>query len=433
MVYRMSFILVALLAAALFLFQSLFLIKDNDIIKLNDQAYYYSYVRSALIDKDFNFVNEYNYFNFTDYKITKEGLPSNRYSIGFPLMVYPFYAAAHLSIPILNTIGLSIQKDGYSKLHQLSFCLGSIFYGIIGLYLCFLFLRKYYTEKVSSLSILILVLTTNIFYYYSIEPFMSELCSFFSVTLFLYLWQRTLTTERKLLFFGLGLAAGLMIIVRQQNAAFLAIVPIGYLWSRGSLPAMNVLNSTALIVGGILLGLVPQLFAWNEIFGSVVVDSYRGYSFTYKYEPKILQVLFSTKHGLISWHPVILLCLTGLFLSIRKHARIAVPFIVAFLLQLYIISSWYYWWFGYSFGHRGFVSCTLIFAFGIAYFINQNFVKNNPVKFATFFCLLSFWNMLLILSYLSDMIPKEDYFYWTDLFRDLMSLPQHIVSKLNSL
>ena len=385
-----------------------------------------------MIDGDLNLKNEYKHFKITNYKTSPIGLPINTYSIGFPLLVLPFYALAHGIITFLDYFGFGLRNFGYSLPYQIAFCLGSIFYGFLGLNLCFSFLKNFFSARISVLSLLLILFTTNLFYYISVEPFMSHACSFFSVSLFFYLWHKARTSDKRSYHFWLGIAAALMISVRQQNGVFLVVIPFGYLWAGVPARQRDLIKSATLIVIGLVLGLVPQMLAWKEIFGSWIVYSYGQQSFLYKYDPKILQVLFSSKHGLISWHPVIILCLIGLLLSIRKYPRLGVLFFTGFLLELYINSAWWCWWLGNSFGHRGFVASTLIFSFGLAYLLSQDNVKIQSWKFVTAACLLALWNMILAVSYLTKMIPQTKSFSWFSLFANIGQLPAHIIYRINN-
>ena len=429
---RIPFLGVALLAVFLFLLQAFFIVNHRVIIPENDPTYYYSYVRSVVIDRDLNFENEYRHFKINNYEMSPIGYPINKYSFGFPLLILPFFALTHCLIAFFYNLGFDLITDGYSIPYYLAFCLGSMFYGLIGINLCFSFLRTYFTEKISLISLLIIIFTTNLFYYFAVEPFISELCSFFGVTLFFYLWNRSLTSGNRLYYFGIGLAAGLMISIRQQNAAFIVVVLIGSLWNRKSLCIVDLLKSISLAVSGLLLGLVPQVLVWYKVWGSWIVYSYGEESFIYKYHPKILQVLFSTRHGLISWHPIVIICLIGVLASIKTYPRIAILFFMGFLSQLYINSSWHCWWLGSSFGHRGFIACTLIFSFGLAYMLSQNIVKIQSSTFIILSGILGLWNMLLAVSYLSKMIPQDDYFFWSDFLGNLGRLPAHILHTISS-
>lgn len=429
--YRVWFAAVTLLAIFLFLLQASFIVNYRQIIPKHDPTYYYSYVRSAVIDEDLNLKDEYKHFKINNYAVSPVGLPVNTYTIGFPLLVLPFYAITHGVITGLDDLGFKIRARGYGIPYQIAFCIGSIIYAFIGLNLCFSFLKNHFTEFISFISVIVVIFTTNLFYYIAAEPFMSHACSFFSVALFLYLWDKSTSGGNLSYCFWLGVAAGLMISVRQQNAAFVAVPLIGYFWNRGSVRVPDVLKTVTLAVSGLGLGLLPQFLAWKEMFGSWLVYSYGQQSFIYKFDPKVLQVLFSSRHGLLSWHPILIVCLMGLLFSKRKFPRIGVLFIIGFLLQLYINSSWWCWWLGNSFGNRGFVSCSLVFSFGLAYILSRGVVKINSWRFIASSAILGLWNLLLAVSYLTKMITQTKPLVWSDLFLNIWRLPMFVIYRMN--
>jgi len=431
--YRYIFCLALLIAVTIFLTQALFIIKQRNIIPVDDPSYYFSYVRSLIIDNDLDFTNEYNYFGITDYAFTPVGKLSNFYSIGFPILVLPFYAITHYLVLFFNMIGLSVISDGYSKVYQITFSLSGIFYGFAGLFICYLFLKEYFSESISSISIIILIITTNLFFYITISPYTSEPYSFFCVTLFVFLWQKTIFLHNKYILFFLGVTAGFMIMVRQQNAAFLILIVIGYISQINSLPMRTIFKEIVLITLGIFLSFLPQIMVWKIIYGSFFVYSYEDASFPYIFEPKILQVLLSTRHGLISWHPIIFICLVGIIISIRSYKIIGFSFFISFIIQLYIISSWWYWSLGYSFGNRGFIGCSSMFAFGMANILEIKIINKNMAIIIIFILTLSAWNIILSLLYLSGIIPIDDYFRWPDLIKNIHMLPERLLERIHSL
>lgn len=186
-----------------------------------------------------------------------------------------------------------------------------------------------------------------------------------------------------------------------------------------------------------LAGFVPvvaiQLLAWKAVFGSLLTYSYGSESFIYATSPKVLSVLFSSKHGLVSWNPVILFALAGLVVLAFSRPRMAWLFSIAFLLQLYIAASWHMWWFGNSFGNRSFINCTLIFMTGLAC-LTDRLGRRIPVAYIVALAtVLVAWNMVMILAYLSEMIPYADYFSWKDFVLGLGDMPEAILKKAGSL
>jgi len=431
--YQYSIFLMVIFAALLFMFQSIYLLGNKNIIGKDDPTYYFSYVRSLVVDHDLDLKNEYEHFGIYAYSTTPLGRPVNVYSFGLPLLVSPFYLVTHAILSTLSSAGFSVSTDGYGLPYQLVFSLAGIFYGMLGLSICYSMLSIYFNKKTTTLSVVTIMLCSNLFYYFEREPFMSELCSFFIVSLFFYLWHEIFIRVKSTCYYWFGLCAGMMVIVRQQNIGYFLVTAISTLvFIRSSLGTL-LPRRAYMVVAGIIIAVVPQMVVWQFVFGSPLVYSYGEQTFIYKFEPKLLQVLFSSKHGLISWHPIVIFCLVGLLMAVRKYKVLSITFISCFLLQLYINSSWVSWWFGYSFGHRGFIGCSLFFCFGLAFLFSQDFMANKQVISYMLVGLLACWNMLLMLAYLSGMVPMEGYFSWLDLFNNLYDLPSHVLGKIQQL
>jgi hypothetical protein len=79
-----------------------------------------------------------------------------------------------------------------------------------------------------------------------------------------------------------------------------------------------------------------------------------------------MATLFSVHRGLFVWNPTLLLGLLGLWLLRRRDPCLLKVLLVGFAIQLYVVSSWWAWDQGKSFGGRMFIVCTPIFALGLA-------------------------------------------------------------------
>jgi len=426
-----------ILSAIVFLVLTLFIDPRKDIIGTNDDGSYFSYVRSVVVDRDLDLANEYESLKITNFKYSPIGRPENKYSVGFPLTVLPFYLLTHIFVLILNFLGAGLDATGYSVIYQLSFSLGALVYGYAGLVISCKLAKRYFSDRISFLSVLAIFSSSNIIYYFMREPFMSHLSSFFSVALFLYMWSIVRDGEGgKGACFTLGAAAGLMIIIRQQDVTFLAVplvdALIGYARERKA-PWFLSAGKLVAALAGFLPLIAVQLFVWKAVFGSFLVYSYSGESFIYAASPKILEVLFSSKHGLISWNPIILAALAGLVLFMKARPRAGWLLLAAFLMQLYVNASWHMWWFGNSFGHRAFISSTPIFVIGLSALMDKANSRGRTAWAVLGVSILAAWNMVMVLAYLSEMIPYADYFSWWELILKLKELPAAVLRKIASL
>src|SRR3989304_5609745 len=94
-----------------------------------------------------------------------------------------------------------------------------------------------------------------------------------------------------------------------------------------------------LLVTGILLGFLPQIYLWKIFFDFYFPPYGWGYGFTFL-SPHISYVLFNIQNGLFILTPTIALGLFGLFLFWKKQKLISFMGIFYFLIQLYLIAWW---------------------------------------------------------------------------------------------
>jgi hypothetical protein len=127
----------------------------------------------------------------------------------------------------------------------------------------------------------------------------------------------------------------------------------------------------------------------------------------------IIKVLFSPVHGLFVWTPVVALSFVGLYLMYKKKKDIAAYLILAVALQLYFNSAIVDWHGSWSFGARRFVSCTVIFGLGLAYFIDFLKKKVSPKAISLTCFLFILWNLLLVaqVNYYHPLIDPRFPFY----------------------
>jgi hypothetical protein len=81
--------------------------------------------------------------------------------------------------------------------------------------------------------------------------------------------------------------------------------------------------------------------------------------------------------------------------------------IVCLFLHLYVVSSWYLWYFAWSFGHRAFVDALSLFALPLACFfggLQKALVKRSVIIVSTFFIAFTFY---LFIQYFQGVLPGE--------------------------
>ena len=364
----------------------LLVVFDNQYFRATaDGCEYFAHVRSLVIDLDLDFANENELFR-------TGGVPQH-FPFGSAVLWLPFYLVAHLWLGLLNLLGGSFNRDGFHNTYQMAVGLGTLTYGFIGLLMIYRIGRDYFAPRIIAAATMLLTAGSFLVWYLAIESSYTHGNSMFAVTLVLLLWYRT-RDERSLRQWGwLGLAAGLMVMVRWQNAVFLlfpavdaATMLMGLL--RNAPPADGedkAPSDTALSLGrslavfglGLFFGFLPQMNFWRVVNGGWLALPHGQAGQQWWSESLMVDVLFSSNHGLLAWHPIIYLAVLGIPLFLLRDFRLGGLLTLVFLIQIYINGAVATWWGGHAFGGRRFASCALLFALGLAAFIR--FLQERPL------------------------------------------------------
>lgn len=415
---RPGALLVALFVIFLLVYgASIFLIpKRYGRLIVGDGIYYYVYLRSAVLDGDLNFQNDYEIyqsFNTQDLRKKQEmlerktpiGMPANLFSVGPAVLWAPLFLLTHFGAALLHQTG-----DGYALWEQAPLMFASIAYGFIGILLMYRMTAGMFSKFAALVSLLGIWLATNVVYYMGISPSASHTLSMFASALFVYLWWRGQKGWTKLGWFGWGLSAGLMALVRWQDVliALLALLE----WIAVTRAARQTtknwmahsLGAGILFVVGMTLAFAPQMLAWQILYGSPLTAPQGGGFFQWL-RPEILNVWFSTKRGLFSWSPILFLAVLGFVPLWRKNRLLGAAAILIFLAESYINSVVNDWWGGEAFGARRFISLMPFFALGLAALIDalrqsaktRAYVSQNAIL--VILVALIVWNNLFVLQY----------------------------------
>lgn len=341
-------------------------------------------------------------------------------SMGVSFFYAPFFAAAHcLAEP------LGYPADGFSAPYSFALLLSGALYAWLGLLVLCRLLRRHFSDKVTAAVIAIIGLTTNLFWYATFEAPMSHSYSFFLFSLFLYiteLWYEKPTWWRSL---ALGLVFALISLVRPSNA-LIVIVFLLYGVSKWE----DIPNHVRLylqewpkilsIIALTFLIWLPQCLYWKHITGHFLFYSYTNEGF-YWNDPKIIQVLFGFRKGLFVYSPVLLAALAGFFLLWKRKREYFWPILVFCILNVYIISSWWCWWYGGSFGLRPFIESYSMLAIPMALFITWISEQKRWLRTTLFaiITVLALQSAFHIVQYYNEVIHYEGmtkkayfHFFW---------------------
>ena len=164
----------------------------------SDGLGYYAHLRSAVVDRDLHYANEFLEYNKFGHGVpdprqrTATGHVPNKYFVGPAILWTPFFLVAHFLTIEAGHLGFKIVPDGYSVLYQFFIGLGSITYGLIGLIMIYRILLLFFPGKESLFATALIIFSTNVLYYLTTEPTMTHAMSLFAVSLFAYLWIKDL-------------------------------------------------------------------------------------------------------------------------------------------------------------------------------------------------------------------------------------------------
>lgn len=409
----------------------------------SDGSYYYVYVRSLVVDHDIDFRNEYLYYDLSasTASATATGLAPNKYAIGPAILWLPFFLVAHLIAHIGQWLGMGIIPDGYGYLYQGAISIGSIVYGALGFLLAYRTSQRWFSVSASLSAIVLLWLASNAFYYMVFEPSMAHMVSLFSVAFLLTIWAehiRQADPPKRIWAIVLGVASGLVALVRLQDSVMLAL-PYGTIllhvllaWRNGQVSRAWHWLGFGCVAGAVaMVVFTPQLLAWQILYGSWVVSPYlqdHNPAF-YWLTPQITGVLFSTFHGLFSWHPIYLFALLGLPILLDRDRGLAIGMAAALSLNIYLVAAWWAWWQGDSFGGRMFLSVTWIWVIGLAALLDW-LRQRRRLRAALLLgiCLIG-WNSLALAQYRLGYVPMSQPLSWQQMTIERLRLPWTILAR----
>jgi hypothetical protein len=141
--------------------------------------------------------------------------------------------------------------------------------------------------------------------------------------------------------------------------------------------------------------------------GEWIVWSYGNEGF-YFLKPYLWEVLFSFRKGAFVYTPLLIVSVFGLVLLIKKNKFQGWSLFLFFVLLVYLISSWWNWYYGPSFGQRPFVEFYGLSALLIAF--SFRFIQKNLfyIALTSFSVLCVFLNLIQTFQYHSGIISSWD-------------------------
>lgn len=393
--------------------------RSNPLLKIGglDPVFYFANAHSLLFDHDYDLRNE-----LSRLKLPPElavypghngvnGLPGSPWAVGYSLITIPFLAA-----------GTAIDEfcgqpaDGYGRIATVAYLSANSFLVASGLLCLMQFLRKCGASRWAACSVSLVMWFSTTLSYYTFAA-MSHAATFAATSAFLLVWSRVRHCPKTGPWLALGICGGITSICRWQDGAFL----VGVLLVDLADHSFSVRKWSA-FAGGFSLAWIPQIIQWHTVYGKYLTMPY-GYGFS-DFPPRhIIEVLFSTNHGWISWTPVVVIGLFGLVLDVRC----CWPWLVVVIIEVSVVGSLRIYWHGAdSFGSRMLTSCVPLIALGVSQAIKRAAGWGKfAVGSAIFVC--AAYSMLFALQFSLHRIPQEGTLTIKQVFWDKLEVAEYLL------
>lgn len=361
----------------------------------SDGFYYFAFTRSLWFDRDVDLTNDYRLLGLDDpqhqflMNPTVTGYAQSAWAIGPAIAWMPFFGAGHLAATALAAGGSDIKTDGTSFPYRQAVCLGGLLYGLLGLCWAYRLARRSCDAPAATLAVATVGLGSFVLWYLVREPTMSHAVSMAAVAGFMVAWTKRRSADDWPSLVLLGLAGGVMVIMRWQNAIVLL------------LPTLLLLRHPrrlALFGASVFAGTLPQMLTWQALYGSWITQPPVSPRMFWT-APQLTDVLWSSRSGLFATSPALYLAALGLLPLWRRHRSLAAAGVLTLVLMAWTNAAVEDWWAGASYGGRRFDSLIPFLVPGLAAAIvaGRRAVARHPA--ATAACLLAWlvlWNVSLV-------------------------------------
>ncbi|HOZ51105.1 MAG TPA: glycosyltransferase family 39 protein [Chitinophagaceae bacterium] len=375
-----------------------------------DALGYYSYLPSAFIYHNFKSIEilptdkniQQSIFDYAnDYvkgsKRSPKGYYINQYTYGIALTELPFFAIAHAYEKFQG-----LPANGYSNTYQYLIKISSLFYAILGLLFLYKSLRTIFSSTISIISLAIIYIGTNLFWFTIYQSGMSHIPLFFLYSLLIYLSIKIHTQPRNLYFLLIGIVCGFITVVRPSDI-ICVLIPLLY----------NVFDKTSfqnkikwietnyrgliLTIVSFIIPILPQLIFWKIYTGHFIYNSYLDQSFNWL-SPKIIEGLFGYSNGWLAYSPVMIFALVGI-LFYKKIKPFTLSIIIILPLYIYIIYSWWCYSYINGLGSRPMIHLYPLLALPLASFLFYLSQRNILFKTISALAILILVSVNLSFSY----------------------------------
>jgi len=392
-----------------------------------DAISYYAYLPAAFIYHDLSLGFIDGYSGSHKFIFWPEKSPEGKYLIkttmGLSLLWLPFFLAGHVTALITGA-----DAGGYSGPYKLFLLLSALTFLITGMVYLRKILLAHFSDKAVALTLAGFAFATNIYWYTLFQGTMSHVYSFALLTAFIWYsmkWhlqskeerpgfcekdkehsitdhkgqkERVRNIEKQRVWYAvrLGLLLGIISLIRPTNIIILIFfllygVTSGREFVKRAVGVVADYRYILFLLLAVVVVWVPQLIYWKEMTGHWLYFSYGSDERFFFGHPAIIKGLIGFRKGLFIYTPLLIFAFAGLPVLWKQRSSFSLAITVFVPLNIYIILSWWCWWYGGGFGQRAFIDSYALMAVSTAALLNYALTAARPVirkVIATTFILL---------------------------------------------
>lgn len=335
-----------------------------------DVAAYYGYLPQFVNGKSSEWcAEEYQFPDLNTrnkYVKASNGNKVLKTTMGMSILYLPFHTVAMFYHRAIN----GWRGWGFELPYRVCMSFVGVFYLLLGLLFCRASLLKYFGDDVTAASMLLVVLGTNMYYYTTTEGCMTHVPTFALFSVFIWLTIKWHEQPSWRWTFALGLLSGLLALVRPTNV----IIGVVFLlygvsnFEEGKLRLRTFIRYKYHFAAMFLLAVavwIPQMLYWKSLTGGFFFYPYLNEHFFFD-KPKIWYGMLGWRKGWLLYTPMGWVMLAGLFVLGRYARNMAFAVFIFVPVFIYVVFSWWCWWYGGSYSIRVMVDAYAVLMFPLA-------------------------------------------------------------------
>lgn len=346
--------------------------REEQRIIEHDAISYYAWLPATFIYHDLSLSFADNYQGPHKFIVWPEKGPGGKYviktSMGLSLLWTPFFLAGHVTALISGA-----DAGGYSPPYKFWLLVSALFFLTAGLVYLRRILLQDASDTIAAIVLVAFVIGTNLYWYTLYQGTMSHVYSFALINAFIWYSIKWYSEGDRKAWSALrlGLLIGLITLIRPTNIIIVLFFLLYGMTRAGSLrqrgrEIVADYRLLALIALTAFIVWLPQMVYWREMTGHWVYFSYGSDERFFFADPAIIKGLFSWRKGLFIYTPLMVFAFAGIFVLWKRRSPYVLPVTIIVPLNIYIIFSWWCWWYGGGFGQRAFIDSYALMAVATA-------------------------------------------------------------------